>query len=273
MEPAELRESIERLVAQGAFADAEELAANGWRVWLTTGDLDGGRAALAALLDREAAEPSRDRAVALYADGVLAFRQGDEAGSLARSEEARDAARAAGDAPAESLALVGLCRVALRDGRYGDVVELAREARRLVGDDEDAQAGPLHLEAAGTRLGGDYEAARALYLESLDLSRRRGNAYGEAMELHNLGHVSLRLGDVGAAEGYFARWRELTASSHSPYDRGMAALNEAALAAAHGERERGADRLARAEATLAAAGIVLDPDDASEAERLRALLG
>jgi len=268
----DLSRRVEELAAAGSYAEAEGLAASSWRAWLTSGELDAGRAVLAAVLDRDGAEPTRDRAVALYADGVLAFRQGDQAGSLARSEQALDVARAAGDRAAESLALVGLSRVALRDGRFGDVVELSREARGLAGDDKPAQAGPLHLQAAGTRLGGDYEGARELYLESLDLSRALGDGYVETMELHNLGHVSLHLGDVAAAEGYFARWRERIASSDDPYDRAMAALNASALAAAHGERHRAVDRLARAETTLAGAGIALDPDDAFEVEHLRRLL-
>lgn len=268
----DLSRRVEELVAAGSFVEAEELAASSWRAWLTSGELDEGRAVLASVLDREGAEPSRDRAVALYADGVLAFRKGDQAGSLARSEQALDVARAVGDRPAESLALVGLSRVALRDGRFGDVVALSRDARALAGGDKPAQAGPLHLQAAGTRLGGDYEGARSLYLESLGLSRELGDGYVETMELHNLGHVSLHLGDVTAAEGYFARWRERTVASDNSYDRAMAALNEAALSVAHGERHRAADRLARAETTLADAGIVLDPDDASEVEHLRGLL-
>ena len=272
MDRDEVRRQVEAAVAAGDYGAAEELMAAKWRLWFTTGDIQGGRALLAIVLDRRAPEATRGRALALYADGLMAFRQGDRDGSLARNEEALEVAKAAGDSGAESLALVGLSRVAFRDGRYGDVVALARGARRLAGDDPDAQAWPLHMEAAGTRLSGDYEGARALYRESIDLNRSRGDRDLETMELHNLAHVELHCGDLAAAEELLARWRERTADSEAPYDRAMAALNDAALAAAHGELRRAAGRLARAESRLADAGIVLDPDDAFEVEDLRGRL-
>jgi ATP/maltotriose-dependent transcriptional regulator MalT len=92
------------------------------------------------------------------------------------------------------------------------------------------------------------------------------------MELHNLAHVALHQGEVDAAERRFEEWRRLTADSDAPYDRAMAALNEAAVAAAHGERQRARNRLDRAEEILADAGISLDPDDAFEARHLRGIL-
>jgi len=269
---AEVRREVEALVAAGDFDAAEELMAANWRLWLTSGDVEGGRALLAIVLDRDTTGATRGRALALYADGLLAFRQGDRDGSLARNEEALEVARAACDVGAESLALVGLSRVAFRDGRYGDVVALARDARTLAGGDPDAQVWPLHMEAAGTRLSGDYGGARVLYRQSIDLNRSLGDRDLETMELHNLAHVELHRGDVAAAEQLLAGWRERTAGSEAPYDRAMAALNQAALAAAHGELRRAAGRLARAESRLAEAGIVLDPDDAFEVEQLRSHL-
>jgi ATP/maltotriose-dependent transcriptional regulator MalT len=272
VERDDVQRRTEELIAAGDLAGAEQLAADSWRSWMAAGDLEGGRVFLAAVLDREDARPSRARALALYGDGILAFRQGDQVGSQARNEQALAEARAIGDRPAESLALVGMSRVALRDGRNDDVVRLAREARSLAGDDSGANLMPLHLQAAGTRLAGDYDGARALYEESLQLSRRLGDSALEAMELHNLAHVALHQGEVDAAERRFEEWRRLTADSDAPYDRAMAALNEAAVAAAHGERQRARNRLDRAEEILADAGISLDPDDAFEARHLRGIL-
>jgi tetratricopeptide (TPR) repeat protein len=227
----------------------------------------GGRTFLAGVLDRDAA-PSHWRALVLYADGLLAFRQGDMAASLARNEEALAMARTLGDAEAESYALVGLSRVALRAGEHAQVVRLAQQARALV-DDPAAAAAPLHLHAAGTRLLGDYDGAKALYEESLELARTSGDSRMETMELHNLGHVELHRGDVAAAERLFAEWRTRVESSADPYDAAMRSLNDAALAIAHGDRERAHALLDEAEGRLAAAGIVLDPDDAAELELLR----
>ncbi len=114
MDRAEVRREVEALVAAGDFDAAEELMAANWRLWLTSGDVEGGRALLAIVLDRDTTGATRGRALALYADGLLACRQGDRDGSLARNEEALEVARAACDVGAESLALVGLSRAPSR---------------------------------------------------------------------------------------------------------------------------------------------------------------
>ncbi len=57
--------------------------------------------------------------------------------------------------------------------------------------------------------------------------------------------------------------------SENPYDIAMRSLNDAALLLAHGEGDRAHALLDAAEARLAQAGVVLDPDDASEVEYLR----
>lgn len=248
----------------------EEEAWAGWREYLGKGDTAGGRAFLAEVLDRDG-PPSHHRALVLYADGLFAFRQGEMDVSRARNETALAMARELGDGEAEAYALVGLSRVALRAGDYADVVALAERARELVRDDRDASVAPLHMQAAGTRLLGRYEEARTLYEESLELNRTRNDARMTAAELHNLVHVALHLGDVGEAERRLEEWRALVASSEDPYDRAMQRLNEAALSIAHGTPERARSLLDEAEERLAAAGIVLDPDDASELLRLRAL--
>ena len=250
----------------------EEEAWAGRREYLGKGDISGGRAFLAEVLDRDGT-PSHHRALVLYADGLLAFRQGEMDVSRARNETALAMARELGDGEAEAYALVGLSRVALRAGDYADVVALAERARELVRDDRDASVAPLHMQAAGTRLLGRYEEARTLYEESLELNRVRGDARMTAAELHNLAHVALRLGDVDEAEERLEEWRALVALSEDPYDLAMQRLNEAALLIARGSPECAGPLLAEAEERLAAAGIVLDPDDASELQHLRALTG
>src|SRR5439155_21916229 len=168
---------------------------------------------------------------------------GAQSESLARNEEALEVARAVGDREAESLALVGLSRVAFRDGDYERVRALAEEARGLVRElDADADVPPLHLLAAGTRLGGDYNAAFELYNESLELNRRLGDTRMVGVELHNLGHVELHRGNVDAAERCFAELAAIR-NPDDPYEAAMAHLNEAALDFARGDRERAAELL------------------------------
>lgn len=272
-EREELVEAARFLAENGEEEAAAELAANVWRLWLVSGDVSGGRQLLAAALDVGEGRPSRARALALYGAGSLAFRAGAQTESRDRNEAALEAARAVGDREAEALALVGLSRVAFRDGNYARVRLLAAEARELTRDlDAAAGAAPLHMLAAGTRLAGDHDEAVELYTESLELNRRLGDSRMVGMELHNIGHVELHRGNVEAAERCFAECADVR-NHDDPYEAAMTHLNHAALAFARGDRERAAELLRRTQSTLDGAGIVLDPDDAFEVEWLHDQLG
>lgn len=269
----ELVEAARFLAENGEEEAAAELAANVWRLWLLSGDVAGGRRLLAAALDVGEGRPSRARALALYGDGALAFRAGAQSESQHRNEAALEAAHAVGDREAQALALVGLSRVAFRDGDYARVRALATEARELARDlDAAAGAAPLHMLAAGTRLAGDYDEAIELYTESLELNRRLGNSRLVGMELHNIGHVELHRGNVDAAERCFAECAEVR-NPDDLYESAMTHLNDAALAFVRDDRERAAELLGRAQSQLDGAGIVLDPDDAFEVEWLHDRLG
>ncbi len=267
-----LRWAIEWLAANGDAEAALELAAAVWRLWLRAGAIAEGRTLLAAALDPPGA-PTPARSRALYAEGLLAFRAGDQVISQARNDEALRVAREIGDPEAEALALVGLSRVALRAGEYDSVRRFADEALRITrGLEREAQVMPLHLLAAGTRLSGDYERATALYADSLALNRELQDSGMVRTELHNLGHVSLHRGDVATAERFFAECSGLRRGSKNPYDRAMELLNGAALAFHRGEREGATGVVAEVESTLDREGIALDPDDRFEVDWLRGRL-
>ena len=247
----------------------DELASS-WRRWLVTGESRAGHEILAKALVASAV-PSRARAICLYADGLFLFRLGDQRASRERNEEALAVARQVGDHEAESLALVGLSRVAFRDGRHDEVVQLATRARELASRiGSEAEAAPLHMQAAGTRLLRDYDRAAQLYRESMELARRLGNKRAVAMEQHNLAHVELHRGNVDEAERLFMARLDYARASADSYEQAMTALNEAALAAARGDDEGARNRFADARRLLHDHGIVLDPDDASEFDSLAA---
>jgi tetratricopeptide (TPR) repeat protein len=268
-EKADLVDATRLLAREGEGDAAAELAANVWRLWLADGDLVGGRALLAAALDTPERQPSRARALALYGDGLLAFREGAMTDSAERNREALADSRKLGDRETEALALVGLSRVALRAGDYARVRELAGDARALTAELEPfATVAPLHLLAAGTRLAGELDAAVGLYSESLELSRRLGDRRMEAIELHNIGHVEVHRGNLAEAERCFSGCAALR-DERDPYERAMTYLNGAALAEARRDRQRAAALLDATEAELAGNGVVLDPDDAFEVEWLR----
>lgn len=259
-DPDRLEAAVRRLVESGEEEQAAELAAESRRL------LDGpdARRLLMIALDVPEPKPSRGRALALYAAGLLAFREGAQAESRERNEEAHEIARAVGDREAESLALVGLSRVAFRDGDFTRVRALAGQARELTRE-LDAKTGvaPLHMLAAGTRLAGELDRAVELYTESLELNRRLGDDRMVDVELHNIGHVELHRGNVDAAERRFAECAAVR-NLDDPYEAAMANLNQAALAFARGDRMRAAELLREMRSTLDGAGVVLDPDDAFE---------
>ena len=118
---SEFIEAARFLSSNGTGEAAAELAAGVWRLWLLSGDVAGGRQMLAAALDIGRHQPSHARALALYGDGLLAFRAGAQAESENRNTQALEEVRAVGDRDAEALALVGLSRVALRNGDYPGV--------------------------------------------------------------------------------------------------------------------------------------------------------
>ena len=192
--------------------------------------------------------------------------------SKQRNDECLAVARATSDVRGECDALTGLARVALRDGRFHDVVALARQARERAkaAGDAAAEASPLHLEAAGVRMLRDYAAARELYLESLALSENEGNARRVAMEQHNLGWVELHLDHIDEAAMRF-QLLDLSAGADA-YADAWKDVNWAAVHAARGDEAEARRRLERGERALEKLGVVLDPDDQFELDWVRSRL-
>ena len=254
-------------------AVALESFARNWRQWLASGALAEGMRAAAAVLDGPGAPTTEPwRARALYGAGLLAFRAGDMARSLARNEELLTQAGASGDVRGQCDALTGLARIALREGRYADVVSYARRGRELARDigDRDAEDGPRHLEAVGERMRGDHQRAKALYLEGIAVAEEQGNVERVATEDHNLGWVELHLGDLEAAEMRFRRRDESGVAD--AYLDAWRDLSWAAVACLRGDRREANSRFEAGAKAIAGLGMELDPDDAMELEWLKSIL-
>ena len=126
---------------------------------MLAGDAAGGLEFLRAAF-AEGAAPSRERALAHYGAGLLAYRVGDSMESRLQSEAALAAADAAGDPEALALAHLGLSRLAFDDGDGARARELAEAARRHARDLEPALGqAPLHMHAQAARLEGDFHRA------------------------------------------------------------------------------------------------------------------
>lgn len=271
---ADFREAALALKDSRQEESALELVANVWRVWLISPrDIGTGRAFLAAALAGGNAKPSRARALALYGDSLLAFWQGSKDESRKRSEAAVEVADQVGDSEARVLALSGLSRAVFEHAEYERARDIAAEARKLAEHLEPALGqASLHMCAQATRITEDYDRAAALFEESLELNRRLADEGMITVELHNLGHVEARRGNIRAAERYFAEC-STRMSADDPYDAALTALNQAVVAFARGDRGRAAALGRLMESILLKSDLTLAADDAYEADRLRQVLG
>src|SRR5260370_23015508 len=198
---------VESFVVKGEDSSALEIVGRVWRAWIMSGSVEAGAAAAKGALDASGDSLDVWRARALYGDGLIAFRQGDNQRSRSRNEELLELAPRIEDVRGECDGLTGLARLALRASDYGAVVELAREARlkARAAADREAEAAPMHLEAAGLRLDNRYDEARRTYQDRPELSERLAKPPVAAMEQHNLGWVEIHRGAVDAAAGWVRR--------------------------------------------------------------------
>src|SRR5437763_74626 len=125
---------------------------------------------------------------------------------------------------------------------------------------EEAARAELEAEVRARVERGDGEAACRLAADNWRQWSSSGDIAGMVgMELHNLGHLEIRRGNVDAAKRHFADCHPLR-DAGNPYDNAMKDLNDAALSAVAGNRDRAGELVSRAEQTLEQAGILLDPD-------------
>ncbi len=231
-------------------------------------DLAGGRAFLAAVLDKGEKKPSRARSLALYGDALLAFRQGKIEESRQRSQAALDAALVVNDREALTLAYLGLSRVAFEDRDYATALTLAVKARESARNLDPAMGqAPLFLHAQATRLTGDYDKAAALFEQSLDLNRKIGDQGMVAAELQNLGLVEIHRGNIDTAERSLTEGEKLAEKlgfANDPYFAAITKLNHALIAYGRGNKDGSRALLQSAQSILKEAEIEPGPDDQLE---------
>jgi non-specific serine/threonine protein kinase len=231
--------------------------------WHNKGRWAEGRGWLEKLLSAAPNAPARLRADALSGISGMAFRQGDNETARRRAHEALAIARMSGDVRLIVGALTRLSRVRLRDQDPAQTILLCREAMDLADQtgEQELTMAPLHCMAEATRMKGDYEAARELYLRSLALNRKHADELVVSVELTNLASVELHFARVDEAKKL---WREALAVAHRLQNRYLlpypvAGLGEAA--AAEQDWVRAATLLAAADGLFKASGGVMDPAD------------
>jgi non-specific serine/threonine protein kinase len=258
----DLRAAFAWLHANGEHALALRLATALWRFGYTRGYLREARDRLDTALASSTA-PTRARAAALNAAGLLASTQADLAAADACHTEALALCRELDDRSGVAVALNGLGDVAAAEGNLPLAVERYETAQALFREMGDRRG----IAGALTNLGNlawgakDLSRASALHQEARFLYRAIGERRGVAWSVTNLGGLAVDQGDLAAGTAYLteaiALYRELGDQA------GLVLTLEgfAEIARARGQREREATLLSAALAAREALGMPIAPSD------------
>jgi predicted ATPase len=203
LEHDNFRAALDWLIETGESEWGLRLGAALFRFWEMREFLAEGRSRLGKLLNLpRAAAPTKARARALFAAGVLAVDQGDFPSADVLIRESLEIMRQLGDKQGTAVSLNALA-VNARD--IGDVpvaralFEESLLRWREVGD-QKAIARSLSNLANVVKLQGDYAQARSLYAECLSMFEELGDRIGVAWSMNYQGDVARDQGDSAAAQ-------------------------------------------------------------------------
>ena len=210
------RASLEWLTETGDAEWGMRLGAALFRFWEAREYLAEGRDRLGKLLKLPSSvAPTKTRARALFAAGVLALEQGDFASADVLLRENLDIARHLGDRQSIAISLNALAVIARDRGDAPLAHSLFEESLLLWRElgDQKAVARSLSNLANVVKLQGDNTRARALYAECLSIFRELGDWTGIAWSTNYQGDVARDQGDSAAARTLYeqglAIFREL----------------------------------------------------------------
>lgn len=230
------------------------------------------------LLERAVTIEGADRTRVLRGLGTIAFRQGDVEAAERAFLQRLELVEHDGTQQELAEAFADLARIALRRGDFAEVRRYAERGYAAAeGLGPEAIRGPIHMRAAAARMEGRLDEARALYLESRELSEGLGNELGVAVEDHNLVYVGLHSGDREEAGRRFRMSSAWIFANDNAYLRPYAFLDAGILALHDGELERAGRLVACAQRIFEDTDSIPDPDDRVELDdaivRLKDQLG
>ncbi len=216
LEHDNFRAALEWLTETGDAEWGLRLGAALFRFWEMREYLAEGRDRLGKLLKLAgAAAPTKARARALFAAGVLAVAQGDYASSDMLIRESLDTARQLHDQQGAAVSLNALA-VSARDRGDAALARSLFEESLLLWrelDDQQAVARSLSNLANIVKLQGDNARARSLHAECLAIFQRLGDRTGVAWSMNYQGDIARDQGDSAAAQTLYeqglAIFREL----------------------------------------------------------------
>ncbi|HEY6766362.1 MAG TPA: tetratricopeptide repeat protein [Candidatus Sulfotelmatobacter sp.] len=202
LEHDNFRAGLEWLTETGDAEWGLRLGAALFRFWEMREYLAEGRDRLGKLLKLPStAAPTKTRARALFAAGVLALEQGDYASAEVLITENLDVARQLDDKQSVAVSLNALAVIARDRGDVPVARSLLEESMVLWRElgDQKAVARSLSNLANIVKLQGDNVRARSLYAECLSIFRELGDRTGVAWSTNYQGDVARDQGDSAAA--------------------------------------------------------------------------
>jgi predicted ATPase/serine/threonine protein kinase len=206
LEHDNFRAGLEWLTETGDAEWGLRLGAALFRFWEMREYLAEGRDRLGKLLKLAGAvAPTKARARALFAAGVLAGEQGDYAAADALIKENLDIARQLRDTQGVAVSLNALAVLARDRGDLAVARSLFEESLVLWRELDDSQAVARSLSnlANVVKLQGDYARSRSLYAECLSIFKGLGDRTGVAWSMNYQGDVARDQGDSAAARALY----------------------------------------------------------------------
>jgi predicted ATPase len=204
-EHANLRTSLDHLIAKNDVEGALRLSGSIWTYFVTRGHwTEGRRIAAAVLAAADDAEPEL-LIDAVWGAAILALWQGDVVEGEERAARLLELSREAGLQRAEAAGLHVLAIAAEKRGEYEKARALTEESLVLARALDDGWLISVGTNNLGSSWMGqeDYERAVPLFEESLAIGEARGDVDRRARALANLGFATRGLGDpAGALELY-----------------------------------------------------------------------
>ena len=244
--------------------------------WHISGQHLTARGALDTLLAlAKGRPPSRARALARLAAGMVSSVTGEWERSLGESRGGLEDGDAVGDreAAAEGAMCVGYCNLGL--GRMPEAGAALDDAiARSTGVSDFLLALSMSLKGMQQFATGHLDAGVALVEEARRIQVRIGDHEGGGVAQSFLAQMTFAKGDAtrALALGSFRRAVSTYEQVGSPRGTGLALLGIAAVEAAEGRPERAVAIAAAAEALSTRAGVVVDhPMDPTVVERIEAL--
>jgi predicted ATPase/serine/threonine protein kinase len=208
LEENNFRAAVEWLTETGDAVWGLRLGAALFHFWETREQHTEGRARLEKLLNLPGAEaPTKARARALFAGGVLANEQGDHERSDALLEESLEIARKLGDKQGAAVSLNALAVGFRTRGDFAPARALVEESLALWREmgDQKAIARAVSNLANILKLQGDLGGARALHAECLAIFEGLGDRTGVAWSLNYQGDIARDQGDQADARRFYER--------------------------------------------------------------------